>query len=64
MVPIETFVMCRPLLISNTQPSNEIADDNIDGSLMQLDDPTKWSEKKQLNNPQICGKMGKEGRKK
>jgi glycosyltransferase involved in cell wall biosynthesis len=58
--------MCRPLLISNIQASNEIVDVNIDGFLLPPDDPTKWSEKIQhmLNNPQICEKMGKEGRKK
>ncbi len=64
MVPIETFQMSKPLLISNIRPSDEIVDDNVDGYLLPPHDADKWAEKiiYLLNNPEICKEMGSKGR--
>jgi glycosyltransferase involved in cell wall biosynthesis len=64
MVPIETFHMSKPLLISDIRPSDEIVDDNVDGYLIPPHDADKWAEKilLLLSNPEMCKKMGSKGR--
>ena len=64
LVPVESFAMSKPLLMSNVKPADEIVDDNIDGFLLPPDDPAKWSEKivYVLSNPQVSESMGKKGR--
>lgn len=64
MVPIETFQMSKPLLISNIRPSDEIVDNNVDGYLLPPYDADQWAAKILflLNNPEICKEMGNKGR--
>ena len=64
LVILESFAMSKPVLVANVKPLSDIVDDGIDGFILPVDDPVKWSEKISylINNREICKKMGNQGR--
>jgi glycosyltransferase involved in cell wall biosynthesis len=66
LVILESFAMSKPVLVANVKPLSDIVDDGIDGFILPVDDPVKWSEKISylINNREICKKMGNQGRSK
>jgi glycosyltransferase involved in cell wall biosynthesis len=60
LVILESFAMNKPVLVADVKPSSELVDDGIDGFILPVNDPTKWSEKVSylLDNKDICKKMG------
>jgi glycosyltransferase involved in cell wall biosynthesis len=66
LVILESFAMNKPVLVANVKPPSEIVSDGVDGFVLPVDEPTKWSEKigYLLTNKQICMRMGEEGRRK
>jgi glycosyltransferase involved in cell wall biosynthesis len=65
-VIIESFAMCKPVLVSNIRAIAEIVDDGIDGFLISPTDVEMWAEKIifLLSDKEECKAMGTNGRKK
>jgi glycosyltransferase involved in cell wall biosynthesis len=65
-VILESFAMEKPVIVSNIKPLSEIISDCIDGFVLPMDDPIRWSEKicYLIENKEICKSMGRNGRKK
>ena len=66
LVVLEAFAMRKPVLVADVKPLSELVSDNIDGFVLPVDSPKKWSEKLIyiLSNKEVCEKMGKAGRQK
>jgi glycosyltransferase involved in cell wall biosynthesis len=61
---MEAFAMYKPVLIPDHRASYEAVDEGIDGFILPLDNPSKWSEKiiLLLSNKQTCREMGEHAR--
>jgi glycosyltransferase involved in cell wall biosynthesis len=60
LVILESFAMSKPVLVADVKPASELVNDGIDGFILPVNNPTKWSEKVSylLDNKEICRKMG------
>jgi glycosyltransferase involved in cell wall biosynthesis len=61
---MEAFAMHKPVLIPNLRASYEAVDEGIDGFILPLDSPSKWSEKivLLLSDKKTSKKMGEQAR--
>jgi glycosyltransferase involved in cell wall biosynthesis len=64
LVLLEAFALCKPVLVADVKPYDEIVDDGEDGFILPAHDSIKWSEKIIfiLSNNTISENMGKKGR--
>jgi glycosyltransferase involved in cell wall biosynthesis len=64
LVILESFAMNKPVLVADAKPSSELVDDGVDGFILPINEPNRWSEKISflLDNKDICKKMGENGR--
>lgn len=63
LVILESFIMRKPVLVSNNKPFDEIVEDSIEGFLLSPSDPYAWAEKIKLLllNKRLCKIMGERG---
>jgi len=61
---MEAFAMYKPVLIPEVTASNEAVDEGVDGFILPLNNPLKWSEKiiLLLSDKRITSKMGQNAR--
>ena len=61
LVLLEAFAMAKPVLVANTQPFDEIVNQEIEGYLLPYGDPHEWATKiiHLLSDKDLCKTMGK-----
>jgi len=66
LVILEAFAMEKPVLVADVKPVSELVCNNIDGFVLPVNSPRRWTEKLiyVLSNKNICEKLGKAGRQK